>query len=109
MGTGRLKDLISTLQNSEVTVLGQLMVDSTIPLIERLAIFSRIPVEYKVTVYDDIWPHIARQLQASDFKGVIPIDTALPPPPGIEEYRRQRALQQQQGQREIPKAKTERK
>ena len=109
MGTGRLKDLISTLQNSEVTVLGQLMVDSTIPLIERLAIFSRIPAEYKVTVYDDIWPHIARQLQASDFKGVIPIDTALPPPPGIEEYRRQRALQQQQGQREIPKAKTERK
>ncbi|MCH8315718.1 MAG: hypothetical protein IIA64_07075, partial [Planctomycetes bacterium] len=109
MGTGRLKDLISTLQDSEVTVLGQLMVDSTVPLIERLAIFSRIPAEYKVMVYDDIWPHIARQLQASDFKGVIPIDTALPPPPGIEEYRRQRALQAQQGQGEIPKAKTERK
>ena len=109
MGTGRLKDLISTLQNSEVTVLGQLMVDSTIPLIERLAIFSRIPSEYKVMVYDDIWPHIARQLQASDFKGVIPIDTALPPPPGIDEYRRQRALQEQQEQGEIPKARTERK
>lgn len=109
MGTGRLKDLISTLQNSEVTVLGQLMVDSTIPLIERLAIFSRIPAEYKVMVYDDIWPHIARQLQASDFKGVIPIDTALPPPPGIDEYRRQRALQEQQEQGEIPKARTERK
>ncbi len=109
MGTGRLKDLISTLQNSEVTVLGQLMVDSTVPLIERLAIFSRIPAEYKVQVYDDIWPHIARQLQASDFKGVIPIDTALPPPSGIEEYRRQRALQAQREQGEIPKARTERK
>ncbi len=109
MGTGRLKDLISTLQDSEVTVLGQLMVDSTIPLVERLAIFSRIPPKYKVQVYDDIWPHIARQLQASDLKGVIPIDTALPPPPGIDEYRRQRALQEQQEQGEIQKARTERK
>ncbi len=109
MGTGRLKDLISTLQDSEVTVLAQLMVDSTVPLVERLAIFSRIPSKYTVKVYDDIWPHIARQLQASDLKGVVPIDTALPPPPGIEEERRQRALQEQQGQREIPKAQTERK
>jgi hypothetical protein len=109
MGTGRLKDLISTLQNSEATVLAQLMVDSTIPLVERIAIFRRIPAEYKVKVYDEIWPHIARQLQASDLKGVIPIDIALPSPPGIEEYRRQRALQQQQGQRVIPEAQTERK
>ena len=109
MGTGRLKDLISTLQNSEVTVLGQLMVDSTVPLVERLAIFRRIPLAYQVMVYDDIWPHIARQLQASDLKGVIPIDIALPTPRGIDEYRRQRALQEQQEQGEIPKARTERK
>ncbi len=109
MGTGRLKDLISTLQDSEVTVLGQLMVDSTIPLAERLAIFRRIPPAYQVTVYDDIWPHIARQLQASDLKGVFPIETALPPPPGIDDYRRQRALQQQLGQRGMPEAQTERK
>ena len=108
MGTGRLKDLIGTLENSLVTVCGQLMVDTTLRLLERLTIYRSLPPDLQLAVYDTIWPEIARQLQASDMKGVIPISDALPEPPGIEEYRRQRALEESQRQ-EAGEAQTERK
>ena len=108
MGTGRLKDLIGTLENSLVTVCAQLMVDTTLEFQERLRIYRRLPPDLQLAVYDTIWPEIARQLQASDLKGVIPIGTALPEPPGIEEYRRRRALEDSRKE-DVREAQTERK
>jgi len=108
MGTGWLKDLIDTLDNSLVTVCAQLMVDTTVDFIERLRIYRSLPPDLRLAVYDTIWPDIARQLQASDLKGVIPIGDALPEPPGIEEYRRMRALEESQRE-SVREAETERK
>ncbi len=108
MGTGRLKDLIGTLENSLVTVCAQTLVDTTLEFVERLRIYRSLPPDLQLAVYDTIWPDIARQLQASDLKGVVPIGTALPEPTGIEEYRRLRALEESQRE-SVREAQTERK
>ncbi|MHC4429573.1 MAG: hypothetical protein ACYS0D_13360 [Planctomycetota bacterium] len=89
MGTARLGDLINQLARAAPAVFGQLMVDETVPMIERLTIWRRAPEELQRPVYDGIRPEIERQLAYSELGAVMPVDTALPEPIGMEAYRQQ--------------------
>ncbi len=95
LGTERLAALIDELEDSVPNVFAQLMIDSTVGLIERLAIYNykNLPDEYRLAVYDDIYPHVLRQFQANELSNVLTIEQALPAPPGLEEYRRMKAIQ----------------
>jgi hypothetical protein len=90
MGSERLGALIGQLENSVYTVLGQLMIDSTIPMDQRLLVWRRAPDEIKAPVYDDIYPHLEMQLEVHPLGQLMPMDNAFPPPAGLEEYRRLR-------------------
>lgn len=108
MGTGRLKDLISSLEDTLVMVCEQIMTDSTIRFVERLTIYNRMPAEYQREIYDAIWPTIVSDLSRSDFKDQLTIDQALPIPPGIQAFRQQK-IQEENAKRQkvTDDAKTE--
>ncbi len=98
MGTQRLADLIRQLQESVYVVFAQLMVDTSIPLLERLVIYARAQPEFQLEVYDDIYPHVLRQFELSELSRTnLTIDVVLTPPPGLEEHR-QRKLEAQQAE-----------
>ncbi len=88
MGSARLGDLISNLENSAVTVFAELMVDTSLDMIERLQIFNRAPDDLKVRVYDLIAPLLRVQLEGHQLGRGVPFEIVLPEPPGLEEYRR---------------------
>ena len=87
------------------------MVDSTVPLIERLSIYNRAPVDLRLRVYDRVYSNVQEQFEASELRNALRIDDVLPPPPGLEEYRRMRALRapQQPQDREDERSEVERR
>ena len=86
------------------------MTDVTIPFIERMGIYRRIPAEYQRQIYDAIYPTIVTDLQRSDIREQVSIDQALPIPPGIEAHRQQKALDELRNkQRQSNDAQTERR
>jgi hypothetical protein len=93
MGSSRLGDLIAQLENSVYTVLAQLMIDTTEPLHRRLLVWKQVPDEYKRPIYDDLYPHMMMQLEAHPLGQALPPEEAFAAPIGIEDYRRQRALE----------------
>ncbi|MCH8154022.1 MAG: hypothetical protein IH786_01945 [Proteobacteria bacterium] len=98
METQRLADLIAQLEVSVYVVFAQLMVDTSIPLLERLIIYARVPPELQLEVYDDIYPHVLQQFELSELSLTkLKIDVVLTPPPGLEEHR-QRKLEAQQAE-----------
>ena len=95
LGTGRLKDLIGTLEGTLVAVCQQVMTDPTILFLDRLRIYSRMPVEYQEEIYDAIYPVIVRDLQKSDVANLWPIDQVLPIPPDINAFRQRKAQEEE--------------
>jgi hypothetical protein len=93
MGSARLGALIGQLENSVYTVLAQLMIDTTIPLHRRLLVWKQVPDEYKLPIYDDLYPHMMAQLETHPLGQAFAPDEAFSAPIGIEEYRRLRALE----------------
>jgi hypothetical protein len=111
MGSARLGDLIAQLENSVYTVLAQLMIDSTIPLHRRLLVWRQVPDEYKLPIYDDLYPIMMMQLESHPLGQALPPDEAFAPPIGIEEYRRRKALeaQEQEGPQPVEESEVERR
>ncbi|MHC4081774.1 MAG: hypothetical protein ACYTAU_06895 [Planctomycetota bacterium] len=107
MGSSRLGALIGQLESSVYTVLAQLMIDTTVPLDRRLMVWRQVPDEYKVPVYDDIYPHMVMQIDAHPLGQLLSIDEALPAPVGLEEFRRQRALEELQREQDQPVERSE--
>jgi hypothetical protein len=93
MGSSRLGDLIDQLEDSVYTVLAQLMIDTTEPLHHRLLVWKQVPDEYKLPIYDDLYPHMMAQLETHPLGQAFAPDEAFSAPIGIEEYRRRKALE----------------
>ncbi len=113
MDTKRLGDIVSALDDAEVLVFAQLLADASVPLLERLILWSRdeIPIALKQQVYDDVRPEVERQFNQSELSRTLSMTTVLPEPPGMEAYRLERAAREaeaaQKGQQE--EAQIERK
>ncbi len=109
MGSARLGELIAELESARFTVLAQLLVDSTIPMSDRLVVYSRAPDDLKVPIYDRVRPLLEMQLQSHPLGQILTIDQALPPPPGLEEFRRIQAEEAERRAQERRGAEIERK
>lgn len=89
MGERRLADLIGDLGSSVRNVFTRLMVDPTLPLVDRLTIYNRAKEDLRRLVYDDVKPQLELELQNSPLAQVLTLNEVLPEPPGMDEYRAQ--------------------
>ena len=91
-GTGRIKDIIGSLESSAQITFEQLMLDPTIPIEERMAIWAgvdRLQQGLRPRVYDRIIPRLTAQYERHPLSNVRPFDAAFPQPPGLDAWRQQ--------------------
>jgi hypothetical protein len=94
MGDARLADLIGSLERSVEDTLAGIMQDESLPLIDRLTVYNRLPEDQRAMVYDISLPRITADIAASPFgAGGATVDGLFPAPPNIEEYRARKAAE----------------
>lgn len=86
-GTGRMADLLGSLRSAVEDTFATLMVDTSVPLLDRLEIYRKATDEYKRMAYDSARPQIEREMIRLGLNLKLPIERAFPEPPGMEEYR----------------------
>ena len=95
-GSGRIKDLIGTLESSAQITFEQLMTDPTIPIEERIAIWSgvdNLERGLRPRVYDRVSTLLQTQYARHPLSRVRPFDEAFPQPPGLDAWRQRMALE----------------
>ncbi len=97
-GSARIGDIIGQLERSQREVFAQLMVDSSLPLVDRMTIWSQAPNSLRVQVYDPIRSQLAQQFQRSPLAGEYEFDEIFGEPAGIEQFRRMQAEQRRREQ-----------
>jgi len=93
-GTGRIKDIIGVLESSAQITFEQLMIDPTVSIEERMAIWGgvdRLERGLRPRVYDRILPQLKSQYERHPLRNVRAFDIAFPEPPGLEQWRAQMA------------------
>jgi hypothetical protein len=90
-GESRIGDLIGDLEDSERAVLQQLLMDRSLPLIDRLTIYNRAGEGMQRRAYDAVKPQIESEFAASPMSRTLTLSQVLPEPPGMEAYRAQQA------------------
>ena len=92
MGDARLADMIGSLERSVQDVLVAIMRDPTLPLVERLTIYNRLPEDQRAMVYDAARPQLEVDFAASPFAaGGAKFDAMYPEPPNMDAYRARQA------------------
>lgn len=89
-GTGRIKDIIGALESSAQITFEQLMMDSTIPFEERIAIWGgvdKLQPGLRPRVYDRIVNQLRAQYENNPLSRIRPFDQSFPKPPGLEAWR----------------------
>jgi hypothetical protein len=92
MGDARLADLIGSLERSVEDVLINIMQDSTLPLVDRLTIYNRLPEDQQAMAYDAAKPRIEADLASSPLAiAGGKLDVLFPAPANIDAYRARKA------------------
>ena len=92
MGDARLADMIGSLERSVEDVLVAIMRDPTLPLVDRLTIYNRLPEDQRAMVYDEARPQLEADFAASPFAaGGAKFDAMYPEPPNMDAYRARQA------------------
>ena len=89
-GVQRIGDIIDRLERSAVDVLGFLMIDRTVPLLDRMTVWAgvdEVGPELRGRVYDRVKPVIEHELQTRQIGAVLSIDQVLPAPANLEVVR----------------------
>jgi hypothetical protein len=95
-GTGRVKDLIGALESSAQITFEQLMIDPTVPIEERMAIWAgvdRLEQGLRPRVYDRIGARLMAQYKKHPLSTVRSFDDAFPKPPGLQAWRQRMAIE----------------
>jgi hypothetical protein len=93
-GTGRVKDIIGALESSAQITFEQLMIDSTVPFEERIAIWGgvdKLQQGLRPRVYDRIVRRLQTQFAKNPLSHIRSFDQAFPKPPGLEAWRQKMA------------------
>ena len=93
-GTGRIKDIIGVLESSAQITFEQLMTDPTIPIEERIAIWSgvdKLEQGLRPRIYDIIAPRLQAQYESHPLSKLRAFDEAFPKPPGLDAWRKKLA------------------
>jgi hypothetical protein len=96
-GTGRMAELLSTLEGSIVFAYRDFISNPRFQLEDRMTVWSKTPnvvdivgIDLRLPVYDDVKGELSRQMAISVFHK-LGVDQFFPAPPGIEQYRIQKA------------------
>jgi hypothetical protein len=101
MGDARLADLIGSLERSVEDALVGIMQDPSLPLVDRLTVYNRLPEDQRAMVYDASLPRVTADIAASPLGAAGATAANLfPPPPGIDEYRARKAEEVERRRRE---------
>ena len=99
-GEGRITDLIGDLENSERVVLERVLLDRSLPLIDRLTIYNRASEDFRRLVYDDVRTSLEGEFLSSPMAQTLAFAQVLPEPPGMEVFRARRAEEAERRRRE---------
>jgi hypothetical protein len=100
-GTGRVKDIIGSLEVSVQVTFEQLMTDPTIPMEERAAIWAgvdNLESGIRPRVYDRITPLLRAQFQKHPLSTIKSFDKVFPEPPGLQAWRQKMAIEAKRAQ-----------
>lgn len=90
-GAGRIKDLVGSLENSVRDVFRGVMLDRSLPLVDRLTIYARAGDNQKRMAYDAVKPELQVEFEETPLSQAYQFDQAFPQPPGMEAFRRSQA------------------
>jgi hypothetical protein len=90
-GEGRIQDLIGNLESSVRDIFRAVLVDRTLPLVDRLTIYNRAGDDQKRMAYDAVVEQMRDEFESTYLAQAFPFDQAFPEPPGMESYRRAQA------------------
>jgi hypothetical protein len=92
MGDARLADLIGSLERSVEDVIINIMQDPSLPLVDRLTIYNRLPEDQRAMAYDAAKPRIEADLAESPLAVAGgKLDVLFPEPPNMDAYRVRKA------------------
>ncbi len=94
-GDGRIKDLVGDLESSVRDVFRSVLLDRSLPLIDRLTIYNRAGEAQKRMAYDQVGPELETEFLATPLAQAFPFAQAFPEPPGMEAYRQAQAAAMQ--------------
>ncbi|MDA0295758.1 MAG: hypothetical protein O3A31_07225 [Planctomycetota bacterium] len=90
-GESRMADLLGDLQSSVRDVFRIVLLDRSLPLIDRLTIYARAGDEQKRMAFDAVREELKMEFEQSGLVGAVSFDRALPEPPGMAAYRQAQA------------------
>ena len=86
-GEARMTALVTDLDRSIADVLAFVLIDQQMPLVDRLTIYNRAPVEQKMLVYDLARDTVEAEFSTSPLASRIDFANIFPEPAGMEAYR----------------------
>jgi hypothetical protein len=91
-GVGRMKDLIGNLETSVRDIFRVVLLDRSLPLIDRLTIYNRAGEIQQRTAYDSVKPEIEAEFMSTPLGQALSFAQAFPEPPGMDAYHRSQAV-----------------
>ncbi|MFO0783238.1 MAG: hypothetical protein U0636_06105 [Phycisphaerales bacterium] len=91
MGDSRMADLLGSLERSVEDVLIGIMRDSSLPLLDRLLLYTKLPEDQKAMVYDSAKDLLAAEFAATPLSKAYTFQAVFPEPPNMDGYRARQA------------------
>jgi len=106
-GEGRITDLIGDLEASERVVFERVLLDRSLPLIDRLTIYNRAAEDFRRMVHDNVRAPLEAEFLASPMSQALAFPEVLPEPPGMEAYRARQAAEVERRRQEQRRERVE--
>lgn len=90
-GEARMTALVTDIDRSIADVFAFVLIDTQMPLVDRLTIYNRAPVEQQMLVYDLARDAVEAEFSASPLASRIDFANIFPEPEGMDAYRQMNA------------------
>ena len=94
-GEARMTALVTDLDRSIADVFAFVLIDQEMPLVDRLTIYNRAPVEQKMLVYDLARDAVEAEFKTSPLANRIDFSSIFAEPEGMDAYRQMQAERNQ--------------
>jgi len=92
-GVARLGALLGSLETSVRDVLQRLLLDRSLPLLDRLIMYSRATEAQRRMIFDEVKDLLEQEFKADPISNGLTFAQVFPEPPGMETYRVERAAE----------------
>ncbi len=100
-GTGRVRDLISNLQLVVESTFVGTMLDTSIPLPDRLTLYRKASEDFQRMAYDAVKGPLRAELESSVLSEKLRFEQVFPEPPGMAGYREAFAMRREKESRDL--------